>query len=84
MKLILPESFFLVLVGINDKMDFILNEAEVQDDDFKLVFSDNEAEEMESDDSTTAEDEMFIDDSDQEEEEDRSFYRNFDYREEFP
>ena len=84
MKLILPEPFFLVLVGINDKMDFILNEAEVQDDHFKLVFSDNEVEEMESDDSTTAEDEMFIDDSDQEEEEDRSFYRNFDYREEFP
>lgn len=39
---------------------------------------------MESDHSTTAEDEIFIDDSDQDdEEEDPSFYRSFDNREEY-
>lgn len=39
---------------------------------------------MESDHSTTAEDEMFIDDSDQDdEEEDPSFYGSFDNREEY-
>ena len=62
-------------------MDFILNETEVGDNDFKLVFSDDEVEEMESDDYSSAEDEMFIDDSGQEE--DRSFYRNFNNREEY-
>ena len=52
----------------------------------KLILPDessgDEVEEMESNDSTAAEDEMFIDNSDQEEEEDRSVYRNFDNREE--
>ena len=58
-----------------------MNETEVADNDFKLVFSDDEVEEMESDDYSSAEDEMFIDDSGQEE--DRSFYRNFNNREEY-
>ena len=83
-KLILPEPFFPVLVETNDKMDFTLNTAEIEDDDFKLVFSDDEVEGMESNDSTAAEDEIFFDESDQEEEEDRSFHRNFDNREEYP
>ena len=62
-------------------MDFILNETEVANDVFKLVFP---GDEIESADSSTAEDEMFIVDSDQEEEEeDRSFYRNFDNKEEY-
>ena len=83
MKLNLTRAIFsCAYTETNDKMDFILYEAEVQDTDFKLVFSDDEVEEMESDDSTTAKDKMFIDDSDQEE--DKSFYRNFDNREECP
>lgn len=62
-------------------MDFILNETEVANDVFKLVFP---GDEIESADSSTAEDEMFIVDSDQEEEEeDRSFYRNFDNKEKY-
>ena len=64
----LARANFPVHVETNHKIDLILNEAEVEDDDFKLVFSDNEVEEMEGDDSTAAEDEIFIDDSDQEEE----------------
>lgn len=66
-------------------MDFVLTETEVESNDFKLVFSDDEEEEeMESCDSLTAEDEMFIDDSDQDKEEDISFYRSFENREECP
>ena len=66
-------------------MDFVLTETEVESNDFKLVFSDDEEEEeMESYDSLTAEDEMFIDDSDQDKEEDISFYRSFENREEYP
>ena len=68
MKLILLEPFFPVNVETNYKIDFILNGAEVEADDFKLVFSDDEVEEIEDVDSTAAQDEMFIDDSDQEEE----------------
>ena len=66
-------------------MDFVLTETEVESNDFKLVFSDDdeEEEEMESCDSLTAEDEMFID-SDQDKEEDISFYRSFENREEYP
>ena len=67
-------------------MDFVLTETEVESNDFKLVFSDDdeEEEEMESCDSLTAEDEMFIDDSDQDKEEDISFYRSFENRKECP
>ena len=62
-------------------MDFILNEAaEVEGDNFKLVFSDDE-EEMFS--PTTADDRQFIDDS-SEQAEDRSFYRDFSNREHYP
>ena len=62
-------------------MDFILTETEVESDDFKLVFSDDE--EMESDSSPSSEDEIFIDDSSQDDEEDINFYRSFDNREEY-
>ena len=44
---------------------------------------DDEAEEMDSDHSTTAEIEIIIEDSDQDEEEDLSLYRSFDNREEY-
>ena len=57
-------------------MDFVLIEAEVETDDFKLVFSDDT--EMESDSSPFSENEIFID-----EEEDINFYRSFDNREEY-
>ena len=62
-------------------MDFVLTEAEVETDDFKLVFSDDE--DIECDSSPSSEDEIFIDDSDQDEEEDTNFYRSFDNREEY-
>ena len=62
-------------------MDFVLTETEVESDDFKLVFSDDE--EMESDSSPSSEDEIFIDDSSQDDEEDINFYRSFDNREEY-
>ena len=42
-------------------MDFILNEAEVEDKQYKLVFSDDKAEEL----AETIEDQMFIVDSSQ-------------------
>ena len=51
-------------------MDFILNEAEVEGSDFKLVFSDDEEDMI-----TTTDDRQFIDDS-SEQVEDRSFYRD--------
>ena len=44
MKLILLEPFFPVNVETNYKIDFILNGAEAEDDNFKLVFSDDEVE----------------------------------------
>ena len=67
-------------------MDFVLTEVEVETDDFKLEFSDDEYMECES--SPSSEDEYFIDDScqdDEEEEEkhDPSFYRSFDNRENY-
>ena len=64
-------------------MVFFLTEAEVEDDDLKLVFSDEKAEEMESNQSTSSEDEMFVNDSDQDEENDPSFYRSFDNTDEY-
>ena len=51
-------------------MDFILNEAEVEGSDFKLVFSDDEEDML-----ATADDRQFIDDSG-EQAEDCSFYRD--------
>ena len=62
-------------------MDFILNEAEMESKDYKLVFSGDEYE-MEGD-STIEEDSMFIDDS-LEEEDDRSFYRDLNNRDDYP
>ena len=61
-------------------MDFILNEAaEVEGDDFKLVFSDDE-EEMFS--PTTADNRQFIDNY-SEQAEDCSFYRDFNNKEHY-
>ena len=55
MKLILQEPFFLnVIVVLIIKMGFILNETEVKEDGFKLVFSE---------DYSITEDKMFIKDS---------------------
>ena len=51
-------------------MDFILNKAEVESEQFNLVFSDDEMEDL----SSTVEDRMFIDDSRQGE--NRSFCRD--------
>ena len=62
-------------------MDFILNEADVESDDYKLVFSDDEEEDFEMD-SSTEEDCAFIKDS-LDEEEDESFYRNFSNRKDY-
>ena len=59
-------------------MDFILNEAEVEGSDFKLVFSDDEEDML-----TTSDDRQFIDDSDKQAE-DRSFYRDINNREHYP
>lgn len=53
-------------------MDFILNEAEVEDKQYKLVFSDDKAEEL----AETIEDQMFIVDSSQSQQERRRFYRD--------
>ena len=64
-------------------MVFFLTEAEVEDDDLKLIFSDEKAEEMESNHSTSSEDEMFVDDFDQDEDNDPSIYRSFDYTDEY-
>ena len=64
-------------------MVFFLTEAEVEDDDLKLIFSDEKAEEMESNHSTSSEDEMFVDDFDQDEDNDPSFYRSLDYTDEY-
>ena len=61
-------------------MDFILNEAaEVEGNDFKLVFSDDEEEMFFP---TTADDRQFIDDS-SEQAEDCNFYRDFNNREHY-
>ena len=61
-------------------MDFTLNEAaEVEGDNFKLVFSDDEEEML----SPTTDDRQFIDDS-SEQAEDCSFYRDFNNREHYP
>ena len=59
-------------------MDFILNEAEVEGSDFKLVFSDDEEDML-----TTADDRQFIDDGG-EQAEDRSFYRDINNGEHYP
>ena len=62
-------------------MDFILNEvAEVEGNNFKLVFPDDEEEIFSP---TTTDDRQFIDAS-REQAEDRSFYRDFDNREHYP
>lgn len=65
-------------------MDFILNEAEI--DELKFEFSDSESE-MECECSPSSEDECFINDAssdeDEREENGSSFYRPFDKREEF-
>ena len=50
-------------------MDFIINETEVEDDQFKLVFSDDDEEDL----CETIEDRMFIDVSQQEDHESRNF-----------
>ena len=59
-------------------MDFNLNEAEMEDDQYKLVFSDDEDEAHGL--SATLEDRMFIDDSSQGEQETRNFYRDLNNR----
>ena len=59
-------------------MDFILNEAEVEGRDFKLVFSDDEEDML-----TTSDNRLSIDDS-SEQAEDRSFYRDISNREHYP
>ena len=59
-------------------MDFIINETEVEDDQFKLVFSDNDEELCE-----TIEERMSTDDSQQEEHESRNFYRDLNNRENY-
>ena len=65
-------------------MDFILNEAEVKDEQYRLVFSDdenNESEEL----SETFEDRMFIDVRKQEDlpGDSRGFYRDLNNRENY-
>ena len=68
-------------------MDFILNEAFEESEDFKLVFSDDVDEEFSEEEEqlgsfvTNEEDDMFIDDEEQEE--DESFYRNLNNREDY-
>ena len=59
-------------------MDFILNEAEVEGSDFKLVFSDDEEDMV-----TTTDDRQFIYHSGKQAE-DRSFYRDINNREHYP
>ena len=61
-------------------MDFIFNEAEVAEDDFKLRFSDDSDEESAS---PPSEDNDFITDEEIEAENEPSFYRSVDNREEF-
>ena len=56
----------------------MLNEAEVEREDYKLVFSDNEYEMKED----SAVEEVLVDDNLQEE--DRSFYRDLNNRENYP
>ena len=60
-------------------MDFIINETEVEDDQFKLVFSDDDEEDL----CETIEDRMFIDASQQEDHESRNFYRDLNNRENY-
>ena len=75
--------FYLSCRSSSSKMDFVLNEAEVEfEEDYKLVFSDDEYE-MEDDSTVEEEDSMFIDNS-LDEEEDRNFYRDLDNRENYP
>ena len=57
-------------------MDFILNEGIEEDDEFKLVFSDNSEEEFSEEQELN-----FIDDDEGEEQEDASFYRSVDNNE---
>ena len=65
-------------------MAFILNEVEVESEQFKLVFSDDDEEMVDiSSTNTTAEDRAFIDDSSRSEE-DLSFYRDINNREHYP
>ena len=59
-------------------MDFILNEAEVEGSDFKLVFSDDEEGMV-----TTTDNRQFIDHNGKQAE-DRSFYRDINNREDYP
>ena len=54
-------------------MDFILNEAIEEDDEFKLVFSDNSEEEFSEEQELN-----FIDDDEGEEQEEASFYKSVD------
>lgn len=67
-------------------MKFVLNKAEVENDNFKLEFSDDE-EDMDCKSSPSSEDEDFIDDCSldevEEEETDPSFYRRLDNREDY-
>ena len=62
-------------------MDFILNEAVEEEDNFKLVFSDDSEEEYSEE---QLEDEMFVDNasSDEEGEQEVSFYRSLNNKEE--
>ena len=62
-------------------MDFILNEAEVEDDQHKLVFSDDEDEAHVL--SASLEDRIFINDSSQGEQESRTFYRDLNNRDNY-
>ena len=62
-------------------MDFILNEAEVEDDQYKLVFSDDDDEAHAL--SASLEDQIFIDDSSQGEQESRHFYRDLNNRDNY-
>ena len=62
-------------------MDFILNGAEVEDDQYKLVFSDDEDEAHAL--SASLEDQIFIDDSSQGEQESRHFYRDLNNRDNY-
>ena len=57
-------------------MDFILNEGIEEDDEFKLVFSDNSEEEFSEEQELN-----FIDDDEGEEQEEASFYRSVDNNE---
>ena len=72
-------------------MEFILNEAVKEENDYKLVFSDEESssdgeffnDDKEMYDESTVNDEEFIDDSIiEDEQEDQSFYKNLNNREE--